>query len=155
MTQTQDQPGLYPYSIDHLAQDLVIQNRNKKNVLNESHKMRMAVAYGLERFWGEHLRLEGEKNEENQNKGKYWKAVWDALEQILQPTGINLPNKNIKSQKSDKKQRQEEEKENIREMAKAIWGLPVEHQRIALMVLTQLCDSLVWWTQRYKKKGDD
>lgn len=151
MTQTQDQPGLYPYSIDHLAQDLVIQNRNKKNVLNESHKMRMAVAYGLERFWGEHLRLEGEGNEENKNKGKYWKAVWDTLAEILKPTGINLPNKKIRSEKNNK----QEESQNIREMAKAIWELPIEHQRIALMVLTQLCDSLVWWTQRYKKKGED
>ncbi|MCT7979353.1 hypothetical protein [Laspinema olomoucense] len=150
MTQTHDQPGLYLYDIDHHAQDLVIQNRNKKNVLNESHKMRMAVAYGLERFWGEHLRLQGENTEENKNKGKYWKAVWDALEEILQPTEINLPNQNIKSQKANK-----EESQKIQEMAKAIWELPLEHQRIALMVLTQLCDSLVWWTQRYKKKGDD
>ena len=32
--------------------------------------------------------------------------------------------------------------------------MPLEDQRVALMVLTQLCDSLVWWTQRYKIKGE-
>jgi hypothetical protein len=37
-------------------------------------------------------------------------------------------------------------------MAKKIWEIPLPNQRIALMVLTQFCEALVWWTQRYKKK---
>ena len=36
-----------PYDLDYYAQKLVLENRDKKNVLNESHKMRMTVAYGL------------------------------------------------------------------------------------------------------------
>jgi hypothetical protein len=115
----------------------VIQNRDKKDVLNESHKMRMAVAYGLERFWGEHLRL----MRENRDKGKYWKAVWDRLEHILSDADIILPNEDV----SDDRQK-------IEEMAKKIWEIPLPDQRVELMVLTQLCDSFVWWTQRYKKK---
>ena len=43
----------------------------------------------------------------------------------------------------------------IGETSSAIWKMSAEtpdDYRIALTVLTQLCDSLVWWTQRYKKK---
>jgi hypothetical protein len=60
----------------------------------------------------------------------------------------------VKSNKSNKEQRKEEEKEKIKAMAKRIWAMSLEEQRIALMVLTQFCDSLVWWTQRYKTKGE-
>jgi hypothetical protein len=35
-------------------------------------------------------------------------------------------------------------------MAEQLWQLSHEDQQIALAVLTQLCDCLVWWTQRYK-----
>ena len=138
-----------PYDLDHYAQDLVIRNRTKKEVLNESHKMRMTVAYGLERFWGEQFRLE----RDNFAKAQYWKDVWRTLaEDILKPAGIGLPNKNIKSNRTDKNRKEAEEAQNIREMAKLIWDMPQHDREIALMVLTQLCDSLVWWTQRYKKK---
>jgi hypothetical protein len=140
------------YSLDHYAQELVIKNRDKENVLNESHKMRMSVAYGLERFWGEHLRL----MRDSEDKGNYWKSVWDKLEHILQPTGINLPNDNVKSTlpsrtTKDKKLKEEDESRKIEEMAARIWSMPIAQQRIVLMVLTQFCDALVWWTQRYKK----
>ncbi len=40
-------------------------------------------------------------------------------------------------------------------MAEKLWKIPLSEQRIALMVLTQLCDSIVWWTQRYKKKSSN
>lgn len=129
-----------PYDLDFYAQELVLGNRDKKNVLNESHKMRMTVAYGLERFWGEHLRL----NREDPNKGSYWKSVWDNLAKILEQGGIILPNENIG-----------DDTDKIKEMAKKLWQMPLEEQRIALMVLSQLCDSLVWWTQRYKKKSSN
>lgn len=135
-----------PYNLDYYAQELVLNYRldkNDKNVLNQSHKMRMTVAYGLERFWGEHLRL----MRENVNKGKYWKAVWDTLAEILEQGGIILPNDDISSSSKNSK---EQETENIRKMAKKIWSMSLKEQRVALMVLTQLCDSLVWWTQRYK-----
>lgn len=130
--------GWRPYDLDYYAQELVLEFRNTKDVLNESHKMRMTIAYGLERFWGEHLRLEGKE----QKKSNYWKKVWGKLHDILDDAGIKLPNDSVNST------------DEIKAMAKAIWSMPLGDQRVALMVLTQFCDSLVWWTQRYKVKGD-
>jgi len=144
-------PGWKPYDLDYYAQEIVLEHRNKKDVLNESHKMRMTIAYGLERFWGEHLRLERDKPD----KAEYWKAVWKKLAEILDESGMNsFPNDDVKSKKTDREERKREEKEKIKEMAKKIWSMPLEDQRVALMVLTQFCDSLVWWTQRYKIKGE-
>ena len=144
-------PGWKPYDLDYYAQELVLEFRNTKDVLNESHKMRMTVAYGLERFWGEHLRLEREKSE----KAKYWKAVWKKLARILGDAGMqDFPDDEIKSNNPDKDKRKKEETQNIREMSRKIWSMSLEDKRVALMVLTQFCDSLVWWTQRYKTKGD-
>ena len=138
MTNTSNANGWRPYDLDYYAQDLVLEFRNTKDVLNESHKMRMTIAYGLERFWGEHLRLKGKE----QKKSDYWKQVWEKLHSILDEAGIKLPNDNVNST------------DDIKAMAKAIWSMPLADQRVALMVLTQFCDSLVWWTQRYKVKGD-
>lgn len=150
MTNTSNTNGWRPYDLDYYAQELVLEFRNTKDVLNESHKMRMTIAYGLERFWGEHLRLEKEKSD----KAKYWLAVWEKLHKILDDAGVTLPNDNVKSNLSDKDKKKEEEKQKIQKMAKDLWSMPLADQRVALMVLTQLCDSLVWWTQRYKVKGD-
>jgi len=144
-------PGWKPYDLDYYAQQLVLRFRDTKDVLNESHKMRMTVAYGLERFWGEHLRLERDKSD----KAKYWKAVWQKLAEILIDAGMqNFPNDEVTSNNSDKEKRKQEETEKIRNMSQKIWSMSLEDQRVALMVLTQFCDSLVWWTQRYKTKGD-
>jgi hypothetical protein len=142
MTQGHDQPAesnWKPYKLDRYAQDLVLDRRDLKDVLNESHKMRMAVGYGLERFWGEHIRLQ----RESQEKSTYWKAVWDTLADILTETGcsITLPKDQIGPNDTKK----------IKQISKSLWDLDIDQQRIALMVLTQFCDALVWWTQRYKK----
>lgn len=145
--------GWKPYDLDYYAQELVLEFRNTKDVLNESHKMRMTVAYGLERFWGEHLRLQRDKS--TKTKADYWKAVWKKLSNILRDSGMkDFPNDEIKSNNPNEKEKKEEEKNQIKEMARKIWLMPLEDQRVALMVLTQLCDSLVWWTQRYKIKGE-
>ena len=144
------------YDLDKIAHDLVLKYRDK-DVLNESHKMRMSVSYGLERFWGEHLRLR------NEAAGSYWKDVWNALvDDILKPAQITIPNEPVNIQDPPKNARTEEKKrleeENtrkIRSMADGLWRFSEEHpddQRVALAVLTQLCDCLVWWTQRYKSK---
>ncbi len=136
--------GWHPYDLDHDAQELVLKHRDQKNVLNESHKMRMAVAYGLERFWGEHLRFERESSNESENKGQYWKNVWIKLGKILSQGEIELPDHNgeVKVDQTEK----------IREITAAIWKMPEDDRYVALMVLTQFCDALVWWTQRYKIK---
>lgn len=142
MTQIQDQsaPSNWkPYSLDRYAQQLVLDRRDMKDVLNESHKMRMAVGYGLERFWGEHIRLQ----RESRDKASYWKAVWDKLADILTETGcaIELPKDTVGSEDTVK----------IKRISGELWDLGIDNQRVALMVLTQFCDALVWWTQRYKK----
>lgn len=129
-----------PYELDHHAQELVLKNRDKKDVLNETHKMRMTVAYGLERFWGERFRLERESTD----KANYWKDVWSVTVKILQSSGITLPNDNITDIRDGKK---------IEEMAKKLWKMDSEDRQISLMVLTQFCDSLVWWSQRLKTKN--
>lgn len=44
------------YGLDQKAQNLVLDAKKiDPKSLNQAHKMRQAVAYGLERFWGEHL----------------------------------------------------------------------------------------------------
>jgi hypothetical protein len=143
--------GWQPYNLDHIAQELVIENRDKKNVLNESHKMRMSIAYGLERFWGERLRFERENGEESKNKGMYWKSVWVALAKILKSAEIDLPDGDGKVKFSGKDPIKD--KDHIKAVADEIWKMNPQDRQAALMVLTQLTESLVWWTQRYKKKG--
>ncbi|NEQ95617.1 MAG: hypothetical protein F6K30_02600 [Cyanothece sp. SIO2G6] len=134
--------GWHPYALDHAAQELVLKYRDEKNVLNESHKMRMAVAYGLERFWGEHLRFERDNSYESQNKGRYWKSVWMEVAKILDQGNIALPDADgLVTFKQTSK---------IKEIAAEIWQLSESDRYVALMVLTQFCDALVWWTQRYK-----
>lgn len=125
------------YSLDQTAQRLVLSAKTRDpQSLNQAHKMRMSTAYGLERFWGEHLRLQGKE----EDKSKYWKETWDALVETLKKAGITIPNDEVSA-------------DNVRSisgMSERLWKVPVEDQRVALAVLTQLCDCIVWWTQRYK-----
>ncbi len=130
-----------PYNLDQEAQSLVLQYRDLEGVIGQSHKMRATVAFGLERFWGEHLRLIDKPKE--QNKGKYWRETWKTFTNIMLPTGIILPSEEIQPKDTQK----------IQATAEKLWNLPLEDQRICLAVLTQFCDSLVWWTQRYKLPG--
>jgi hypothetical protein len=125
------------YSLDREAQRLVLAAKERDaDSLNQSFKMREAVAYGLERFWGEHLRLQDKESK----KAKYWKQTWDTLVQLMENAGIKIPNDSVKSGDTAA----------VKKMAEKLWELDLEDQRVTLGVLTQLCDSLVWWTQRYK-----
>jgi hypothetical protein len=157
------------YEIDRHAHDLVLQFRDKKDVLGESHKMRMMTAYGLERFWGEHLRLE----RESKDKADFWKATWKTFCKIMKSAGITIPNDEINYNDNNATAA-------IKTMADKLWDLGVpkkpinpnfpivipantneisdddinqynQQRKIALTVLIELCDSMVWWTQRYKK----
>lgn len=141
------------YELDRTAQRLVLMARERDGKsLNQSHKMRMSVAYGLERFWGEHLRLQPkeldekkmkDKDKENLNKSKYWKETWNAFCDVMKKAGIELPKDKVRA--NDDKA--------IQNISTQLWKLPVEDQRVAIAVLTQLCDCIVWWTQRYKIGG--
>jgi hypothetical protein len=133
-----------PYNLDQEAQRLVLAFRNKEGVIGQSHKMRITVAYGLERFWGEHLRLLGKNDLKEREKGKYWQSVWKEFVRIMKRTGVELPHDEIADSSTDK----------IEKIAEKLWSLSLDDQKICLSVLTQFCDSLVWWTQRYKKAGD-
>jgi hypothetical protein len=125
------------YGLDREAQQLVLTAKKRDDAsLNQAFKMREAVAYGLERFWGEHLRLQGKE----QNKSKYWKETWDVLVKIMKDARVNIPNDPVNSNDT----------RAIEAMANKLWQLDIKDQRIAIAVLTQLCDCVVWWTQRYK-----
>jgi len=125
------------YSLDRKAQKLVLDAKQRDpQSLNQSYKMRMATAYGLERFWGEHLRLQGKE----QTKADYWKETWDALVEVMGQAGVTIPNDSVNAENTAE----------IQAMSGKLWQINVEKQRVALAVLTQLCDCIVWWTQRYK-----
>ena len=120
--------GWEPYKLDKVAHDLVVEARkNQQDVLGQVYKMRTTVAYGLERFWGEQLRLEGEE-------AAYWKATWEKLVEIMDLAEIEVPNL-----------------ENPSAQISELWKFPQDDRKVTLAVLTQLCDCMVWWTQRYKK----
>lgn len=127
------------YNLDRIAQTLVLNAKERdKDSLNQAFKMRVAVAYGLERFWGEHLRLQ----DKEAKKAKYWKETWDQLVSVMDQAGVKIPNDPVKA----------EDTKAVRAMAEKLWKVDLQNQRVAMAVLTQLCDCLVWWTQRYKKK---
>jgi hypothetical protein len=119
--------GWEPYKLDQVAHDLVFARRDQRDILGQVYKMRTTVAYGLERFWGEQLRLEG-------NESAYWKATWDELVRIMGLADITIPNNADRSNQIS-----------------ALWDFPIDDRKVAISVLTQLCDCMVWWTQRYKR----
>lgn len=128
----------HPYNLDHLAQEIVLQARHRDpNSLNQAHKMRASCAYGLERFWGEHLRLK----EKEPEKAAFVGDVWEALVGILKQGGVTLPGTLLSSKDAEA---------TIQGVAELIWRLKPQEQQVALAVLTALCDSVVWWTQRLK-----
>jgi hypothetical protein len=125
------------YGLDREAQQLVLLAKTwDKEVLKQSFKMRTTASYGLERFWGEHLRLQ----KREPMKSRYWKATWDSLIEVLALGGIALPNDSVDV----------DDTKAIQLMSEKLWQLDLQDQRVAIAVLTQLCDSLIWWTQRYK-----
>jgi hypothetical protein len=132
--------GWHPYDLDHLAQEIVLKARHRDaDSLNQAYKMRASCAYGLERFWGEHLRL-ADKDKE-MAKAQFVADVWKALVGILAKAGLSLPAELLSSKDSEQR---------IQSVAENIWRLKPEEQQAALAVLIALCDAVVWWTQRLK-----
>jgi hypothetical protein len=147
--------ALHLYELDREAQKLVMKHRDS-GVLKESHKMRVTVANGLERFWGEQLRLLSKEKSEEQKKGEFWRDTWNTLVEIMGKAGVEVPNEKMtiiinRDGRSFKT-------EDIRRMTDKLWdaeNFSIDHQRVTLSVLTQLCDSLVWWSQRYPNYKED
>lgn len=157
----------HTYKLDEIAQELVLDalersqdSPKSQDSLNQSYKMRTTVAFGLERFWGEHVRLlakgksdkKSDKESENYKKGLYWHDTWKVFRKTMGEAQIHLPKPLKKGGKP----------EELKQIAGQFWGsvpikvgeteviLTLEDRRVAQAVLTQLCDCLVWWTQRYK-----
>jgi len=77
--------------VDQVAHDLVLKCCHEyPKGIKESYKMRMTVAYGLERFWGEQFRLKGDK-------ARYWLETWTKLVEIMGDAGIEIPNDDVSS----------------------------------------------------------
>lgn len=137
MTNHNDESNWKSYGLDRIAQKLVLDAKERdKDSLNQGYKMRMATAYGLERFWGEHIRLQRKEP----TKSQYWKDTWDELVSIMAQAGIAIPNQQVEANDVG----------SIRDMSEELWKLNSDIQQVTLAVLTQLCDCIVWWTQRYK-----
>ncbi|MEA5470079.1 hypothetical protein [Spirulina sp. 06S082] len=147
MTEATNQSSFESYSIDRIAHDLVLNHGIPSGAHPQVYKMRMTVAYGLERFWGEQHRFKAKEAD----KAEYWRQTWNELAKILEKAGISLPNDTTNTENAD----------SVRSMAEKLWDgetFPPEQRKVALAILTQLCDSMVWWTQRYKKfakEGDE
>ncbi|MEH2351103.1 MAG: hypothetical protein V7K55_24465 [Nostoc sp.] len=135
--------GFHAYSLDRHAYDLVLRYCQDSQVINESHKMRIAVAYGLERFWGEHLR-DDRNSAIDRNKRIYWCDVWKELAKIMLNAGIELPDRDCTISGNNVA--------GVREVTTKLCQMSLADTRATLAVLTQLCDSLVWWTQRLKQR---
>lgn len=141
--------GWHPYDLDHLAQEIVLKARNTDpDSLNQAYKMRTSCAYGLERFWGEHLRLSRQHASQKElYKAQFVADVWTGFVGIMARAGVTLPGEMLSSQASE---------EAIQAVAEQLWRIPPEQQQAPLTVLTALCDAVVWWTQRLKPgKGGD
>ena len=135
--------GWNPYHLDRRVQKIVLDARARDNdSLNQAYKMRATCAYGLERFWGEYLRLA----ESDAHKADFLKDVWYAFVEIMQTSNITTIPKQMASRN--------EAEAAIQQVADALWSLPRDHQQAALAVLTNFCDAVVWWTQRLKKPSE-
>jgi hypothetical protein len=53
------------------------------------------------------------------------------------------------------KRRAERINQTVIESAQLFWKLDIEDQRNCLAMLSALCDSIVWWTQRLKPVNVD
>jgi len=137
--------GWHPYDLDHLAQEIVLRARHRDaDSLNQAYKMRATCAYGLERFWGEHLRLA----DKEADKARFVADVWTALVGIMAKAKIKLPGTMLARSASEAE---------IQSVTEHLWRLELADQQACLAVLTALCDAVVWWTQRLKtgKGGED
>jgi hypothetical protein len=59
---------------------------------------------------------------------------------MMEQAGLPIPNETVRYSDTTA----------IQKMSEQLWQLELEKQRVALAILTQLCDCIVWWTQRYK-----
>jgi hypothetical protein len=133
----------HPFDLDHRAHKIVLNARQRdRDSLNQAYKMRATCAYGLERFWGEHLRL----RENESAKADFVKDTWKAFREIMRDCRPDL----VIPEEVPSKQCTED---YICTEADKFWSLSTADQQECLSILVALCDTIVWWTQRLKLKS--
>ena len=150
-----------PYLIDNIAQQIVLdaierdRARNTKS-LAQAHRLRSTCAYGLERFWGEQIRLLNENNPSDKAKGDFTSDVWQALTAIMNSAGVDLPSARI-APPPNRIARNERSPyhEQVRSACSQIRNLDKNESQASLSVLSTLCDAIVWWKQRLSKEGEE
>jgi hypothetical protein len=132
--------GWHPFNLDHLAMEIVLKARSRDpDSLNQAYKMRISCSYGLERFWGEHLRLADKEIA----KAAFIVDVWKCFVSVIRQARPDLPlPATMLSKNADE--------ELIQSMAQQLWSIDIQDQQACIAVLTGLCDSVVWWVQRLK-----
>lgn len=136
-----------PYQIDNCARQVVLKALERDPTgesLNQVFKMRVTCAYGLERFWGEYLRLK--QRPADQNKAWIIRDTWEFMSKdILANTGIHLPynpSLNTMDTKDTKAVRA-----SLEELGKLQTNPPYQAQ-VVLSVLTTFCEAIIWWKNR-------
>ena len=140
-----------PYRIDDCARQVVLkalQRDPQGESLSQVFKMRVTCAYGLERFWGEYLRLKQKPAE--QMKAEIILDTWRFMsKEILADTGIDLPFD------PDLDLSARVNQQAVRNSLEKIWELrttrPYQAQ-VALSVLTTFCEAIIWWKNRLAVK---
>jgi hypothetical protein len=141
--------GWQPFDLDHRALQLVLDARDRdSDSLNQAYKMRSACAYGMERFWGEHLRLSRNNNE--LKKADFVKDTWQEFIKIMKKS---RPDLSIPAVVLTASLPEEEIIRTVKAEADKFWRIPPSDQQECLTVLVALCDAIVWWTQRLKIKS--
>lgn len=144
-----------PYRIDDCARQVVLKALERDPTgesLSQVFKMRATCAYGLERFWGECLRLKQKATTLDQNKADIIIDTWKILsEDILSGTGIDLSfNFNINLNPRNSPDR-EALQAAARVYLQSLWQLQTGHPhqaQVALSVLTTFCEAIIWWKNR-------
>lgn len=130
----------HPFGLDNLAHQIVLNARRRDpDSLNQAYKMRAACAYGLERFWGEHLRLADKEIHKAALVADVWKAFTDIMRNAR--PDIQLPGVMLSKQADENL---------IQSLATQIWAIPVQDHHMCLSTLSSLCDAVVWWSQRLR-----
>jgi len=140
-----------PYRIDDCARQIVLkalQRDPQGDSLSQVFKMRVTCAYGLERFWGEYLRLKQKPAE--QMKAEIILDTWRFMsKEILADTGIDPPFD------PDLDLSARVNQQAVRNSLEKIWELrttrPYQAQ-VALSVLTTFCEAIIWWKNRLAVK---
>jgi hypothetical protein len=141
--------GWQPFDLDHRALQLVLDARERdRDSLNQAYKMRTACAYGMERFWGEHLRLSRNNNE--RMKAKFVKETWSEFIKIMEVSrpDLTIPEAVLTAELPDNAV-----SKAVKAEADKFWLISTSDQQECLTVLVALCDAIVWWTQRLKIKS--